>query len=216
MKILEALAQLDTLDDDQWTQDGAPKVDVVSELVGMIVTRSEIISAAPKFTRDNPVTDLEPEQNQEPPVQEPDASVDTSVIESFLGKEPILPEHFAQEVLSKLPSTDQLPLVENMLIDQLSQIEVRQRELDEFHRRVKMDLALTRTWIKKLIPDMSNQQAIQAYIAHSNQQRAAKAQQIKEALGGLKPADIAKLDPRAAIDRAFSRKTGRGGARPVR
>jgi hypothetical protein len=34
MDIKEALAQMDVLDDEQWTQEGSPKTEVVSELVG--------------------------------------------------------------------------------------------------------------------------------------------------------------------------------------
>lgn len=51
-KIQAALAQLDPLDDDQWTADGAPKVDTVAELVGGAVTRKDIVEAAPHFNRE--------------------------------------------------------------------------------------------------------------------------------------------------------------------
>jgi len=51
-KIKAALAQLDPLDDDQWTADGAPKVEVVAGLVGEAVKRQDIINAAPDFNRE--------------------------------------------------------------------------------------------------------------------------------------------------------------------
>lgn len=51
-KILAALAQLDPLDDDQWTTDGSPKVETVSGLVGETVKRQDIINAAPDFNRE--------------------------------------------------------------------------------------------------------------------------------------------------------------------
>lgn len=53
MNIREALAQMDTLDNDQWTADGSPKVDTVSEILGRTTTRKEITDAAPHFTREN-------------------------------------------------------------------------------------------------------------------------------------------------------------------
>lgn len=56
-KIIEALDQMDTMDDDQWTGDGAPKVDVVATASGVEgLKRSDIINAAPKFSRSNPDT----------------------------------------------------------------------------------------------------------------------------------------------------------------
>lgn len=51
-KILAALAQLDPLDDDQWTTDGSPKVETVSGLVGEAVKRQDIVNAAPDFNRE--------------------------------------------------------------------------------------------------------------------------------------------------------------------
>lgn len=55
MNISEALAELDGMDDDQWTADGAPKIDAVSGLVGDKVSRQDIIDAAPEFSRENMV-----------------------------------------------------------------------------------------------------------------------------------------------------------------
>lgn len=51
-KILAALAQLDPLDDDQWTTDGSVKVETVSALVGETVKRQDIVNAAPDFNRE--------------------------------------------------------------------------------------------------------------------------------------------------------------------
>lgn len=53
-KIRDALMMMDSMDDEQWTTDGAPKVDTVAEL-GEIenLKRADIIDAAPKFSREN-------------------------------------------------------------------------------------------------------------------------------------------------------------------
>lgn len=69
--IREALASLDTLDDDLWTADGAPKVEAVSKAADMDLKRADLINAAPKFSRSN--ADLstgedEPESEPEPEV----------------------------------------------------------------------------------------------------------------------------------------------------
>ena len=211
MDIKEALGQLDTMEDEHWTSDGMPRTDVVSSIMEAKVTRKDITDAAPKFTRENTdlsgVEETSPEEGSEP--------VDTSVLSEFVQMEPMLQEEFAEKVLKKIDPR-LLPQVDAMLAEQMIALEAKESELAELKRRVKMSRALTTTWIKALIPDMSNQEAIQAYIRSSHQNRAEKAQKIQQVLGGLKPADIAKLDPRAAIDKAFARKTGRSGQRPAR
>lgn len=53
-KIREALLMMDSMDDEQWTTDGSPKVDKVSELGEFeTLTRAEILDAAPHFSREN-------------------------------------------------------------------------------------------------------------------------------------------------------------------
>jgi len=219
MDIKEALSQLDALDDDQWTTDGSPKTDVVSDLVGKKTSRAEIISVAPKFTRENmDLSDVndDPVKEEEKEIDASDDDpVDTSLLEAFAEMEPMLPEELAEKVLKDLPK-ELLPEIEKLLIEQIAEVAKRQAEVDEVNRKLKLSLATTRSWIKVLIPDMTNQQAIQEYIRKSAENRNAKAKAITEALGGLKPSDLMKLDPRAAIDRAFARKTARGGQRPTR
>lgn len=215
MDIKEALASLDALDDEQWTQDGAPKTEVVSELVGHKVSRAEIIEAAPKFSRENMV--LEDDDKKEPEVktETEETVIDNSVLEAFAEMDPMLPEELAAKVLSKIDPM-QLESVEKLLIEQIAVSAAKQKEIDEMNRRLKLGLATTRLWIKQLVPDMNNQQAIQEYIKRSQANRAAKNSAIQQILGGAKLSDLVKLDPRAAIDRAFARKTARGGNRPTR
>lgn len=70
-KIRDALMMMDSMDDEQWTVDGAPKVDTVADL-GEIenLKRADIIDAAPKFSRQNfDVSEPEPEV-EEPEVEE--------------------------------------------------------------------------------------------------------------------------------------------------
>lgn len=66
MDIKEALSQMDPLDDDQWTQDGAPKVETVASLMNdFSVKRQDIVNAAPAFSRSNPVVEIEPPSDEE-------------------------------------------------------------------------------------------------------------------------------------------------------
>ncbi len=53
MDIRETLMNLDALDDDMWTADGAPKIAAVASALNRVVLRKEIVDAAPGFTREN-------------------------------------------------------------------------------------------------------------------------------------------------------------------
>jgi hypothetical protein len=219
MDIKEALSQLDTLDDNLWTQDGSPKIEAVSDLVGNKVTRAEILEAAPKFSRENPDTsasDDETKPNDETKQDEAEVASDEdfSLLDDLEASKPMSPADLAEKVLKKLPPK-QLPMAEEVLKKQLAMLEAHEKEVAEAKRNLKLGLATTRTWIKSLIHDMSNQEAIQDYIKKSHEARARKANAIQTALGGLRPSDIAKLDPRAPIDKAFARKDSRGTARPT-
>jgi len=60
--IFNALKTLDPEDDDHWTTDGAPRLDVLEPLLPA-VTRRHLLQAAPLFNRKNPVLpDLEAER----------------------------------------------------------------------------------------------------------------------------------------------------------
>lgn len=155
----------------------------------------------------------EPEVETETETEE--TVLDNSVLEAFTEMEPMLPEELAAKVLSKIDPM-QLESVEKLLIEQIAVSAEKQKEIDEMNRRLKLSLATTRLWIKQLVPDMNNQQAIQQYIKRSQANRAAKNAAVQQILGGAKLSDLVKLDPRAAIDRAFARKTARGGNRPTR
>lgn len=51
MDIAKTLLELDATNDDHWTTDGLPRVEVISELAGIPVTRKQITDAAPGLTR---------------------------------------------------------------------------------------------------------------------------------------------------------------------
>lgn len=54
MDLKAALLSLDTLNDDHWTGDGAPRIDVLKELTGaQDLSRASVINFAPDFNRDS-------------------------------------------------------------------------------------------------------------------------------------------------------------------
>jgi len=57
-QIQEALKQLDPANDDLWTSEGLPRLDVLKEMLGNPVSRAQITEAAKMFTRANPVIEV--------------------------------------------------------------------------------------------------------------------------------------------------------------
>lgn len=76
MNIKDALIQLDTANDEHWTSEGLPVIEVVKELLGRAVTRAEITSAAKGFTRKNP-SFVPPEVVSKPEPLKGNENVDT-------------------------------------------------------------------------------------------------------------------------------------------
>lgn len=210
MDIREALGQLDTMEDKDWTAEGQPAVERVSELMGEKVTRQQITNAAPHFTRQN--TELE--EVIENAVQEEEGrteEVTDENINEYLAGEPMDP-HDLLKFMQKVGSGE-LSAFEKVFMEQLSGIEQNISKLNDFRFKVKYGLGLVRARMKVETPDVDNQTAIMNYIRKQNVVREEKAVVQNEL---LKKLDIKKLDPRAPIDRAFARKTQRGGKRPTR
>lgn len=206
MDIREALATLDTLDDEVWTSEGLPKIEAVKELLGRSVTRQEIVDAAPKFTRQNPELDMEDEV--QPTVQE---TVEPEPVDlsDALSVEPMDPNRFLA-FLDRVP-TSQLHQLKEGLDGRKKEFRDLRVKLDEYDRLINIATTLVKSRIQREIPDISEREATQAYLQSQAELRARKKAFTNELLKGVK---LSELDPRAPIDRAFARKTARGTQRP--
>jgi len=248
MEIKTALENMDALDDDQWTNDGAPRLDVLSEAVGEKVSRSDVTEAAPEFSRENmaipekvdtseadaealaakEAEDAEAlakaddeakaaaqaiadkaEEEKDGAQEEP--PIDLGGIETYLEGEPLPEKKFVPFLMELDPSV--LEILEKVLAMQLQEAEEAMSRAADIKNRIKLSLAYTKNRIKSEVPDMSDQQAIQAFIKSQTEARGARITKTRELLKGV---DLRTLDPRMAIDRAMARKTGRGATRPAR
>lgn len=59
VNIVDALATLDPQNDDHWTSDGLPRMDVLEALCGHTLTRADVTAAAKGFSRRNPTLAVE-------------------------------------------------------------------------------------------------------------------------------------------------------------
>lgn len=206
MDIREALSNLDPFNDDQWTDEGAPKIDVLKELLGRPVTRQEIIDAAPHFSKDNPI--LDEAALEEPEIVE-QVPFDPAFFEEFSSKEPMQINTFLG-FLNTVPKEGLVEL-EDILIKKQISIAAQRKKLDEDDLRIRNAVVYTKARISVEIPDVSDEEANRAYIKKQQEIRAAKHAATTALLKGV---DLKSLDPRSAIDRAMARKTARGTQRP--
>lgn len=204
MDIREALSNLDPFNDDQWTDEGAPLVDVLKELLGRPVTRQEITDAAPHFTRENFVF-------EEPAVvEEPVSTFDASILVDFADKEPMDVNSFLG-FLQTVPKEGLLYLQE-IIRKQQADVAAARKKLDDQEFKIRGALVYTKARITREIPDISDAEANRRYIAKQQELRAAKHAATHALLKGV---DLKALDPRSPIDRAMARKNTRGTQRPV-
>lgn len=219
--IVAALRELDPLNDDHWTADGAPRMDALEALLGdKSVTRKEVVEAAPDFNREKAGTlgdesdeeegqtngsqdEEQEDEKQDPEDRDPDSEL---VIPTGMSE-----QEFVQWLLTV--KADDLPELEETLKDQLNQIVRGIEQARELLAKTRRAVSATRQRIDQVAPKASNQSAINDFIRAQTEARAAKVARRNEILKGVK-AD--ELDPRAPIDAAMARKTKRGTQRPVR
>lgn len=220
--ILEFLAQLDPTNDDHWTANGSPKLQVVREMASYDFSRADILNAAPHFSRENPVLPNTEAENTEPEAEEaPDAEEEGLRQEEgqVIDQEAIANALYGDlESMRQLVSglgTKDLEVVIEMAQDQYNQMQDQLAEMENLRRNLKINMAVTKSILQKKSPDIDNMTAIQEYIASQQGnriQRHQKAQEIRRLVGN----DLGSIDPRSMLDRAMARKRARGAARPAR
>lgn len=239
-KILDALSQLDPLDDDHWTSDGAPRMDAIEAIVGdKSITRKDIVNAAPDFNRekagqapdeDEEQTGSEAQENQEQSSgeQQPNPDNEQEQQQPNPDDEDEDEGEFEERAELEIPTgqteaefiqwmlkldAEDLETLEVTLKDQINQLAQGIEQAKELIIKTRRAVTATRQRIEQIVPGSTNQDAISDFIKAQTAARAAKVARRNEILRGVKPDE---LDPRAPIDAAMARKTKRGTQRPVR
>ena len=161
--IIEALEQLDVLDSSQWTSDGIPTVNAVNSLLpdDVLVNRNQITSAAPHFHRGNPVTSMEPKEEE---TLEPQQEIDYDFPVSITSAE-------MSEFVNSLEVKD-LESAAAELTDLRQKVNSEIDNFRNFSSTVKGGISLINSRIKSLVPQVDNGQAIREYINSQNTARA--------------------------------------------
>lgn len=176
-QILEALRQLDGMDDSHWTGDGAPKVDVVKNLSGLeSLTRQNIIDAAPQFSRENMELEGGDDAETETGTEEVAADERITIVDLFLADEELTPNSVIQMLAQYSTKEDAGILNEMVEFMAEKQMETeRQVEAMIKHRNdvniIKMMVQSHRDAVK---PPQTHEEANRAYLDKQAEIRAAR------------------------------------------
>lgn len=183
ISVKEAMAQLDPTNDDHWTTEGAPRLDVIKEIVGRPVSRSELMKVSKVFCRKHNNLDTLP------PVDE---KVETTDSETQEGKK--------GETEAEANTTTEAPETETSNAG-----ESTKSALEALHERAdKARVALTCAQdeydsIMREIDvlnveleenEMSGTEVFQAYLKSQNEMRQKQADAIKDIQATMKGLNV--------------------------
>jgi len=193
--ILEALKALDPKNDDHWTADGLPRLDVVKA-----GTRAVVTKAAPNFSRSNPNLEPKPKEDEVPAKTAPDYKTAFQMESSEFGHagdddddegdKPAAPPSAAAVVEQVLAA--------NVVVDQtLEQLEAAKRlkaDADEELNRARQE------------HDQAVRSAVVPLPSHV---------QTQNVLMAFLDAQVKQPPVKAQIDKVMERKQGYGLRRPT-
>ncbi len=239
MNINEALAGLDPSDDEMWTGQDLPRIDVMRHMVkNPELTRKDITEANPEFTRrtaaDAVVPDASEEDANVSTLSDTETEAEASEEVMVKASDPRQAEGStaAPEVIVDAPkpapvqvpsATSQMETLKAALelhTQAMTQAQQIKAEADKAARAASNEVnALNRKIDSLTIHDPQAATAgIRDYIKSQGEQRALKAQRVQEFMGksGASPQAVAKaLEVRSPLDKAMhGRKPPRGTQRP--
>jgi len=206
--IREALSVLEPSQDEQWTADGLPRMDVIETLVGdKEITRKDVTDADPEFCREEAQKRLDDAQRaleeaaaEADSEENPDGLQETEKAETQTA--PVDPAKDKGEIVQ-----DELQEVSEQIEELLGHQAEIQQAIDQLQRK---QAKLQRTKQAMSTPE-EDMKARMAFIQSQGAQRAKrfeKGRQILRVIGKE------GLTPMSQLDQAMSRKTARGAQRP--
>lgn len=186
--ILAALGSLDPEQQEHWTEQGLPAMEVVKELLGEEITRKELTAAAPLFNRESLELGESQQKQEEPPAKE----------------EPEIGEDELETLREKLAKADE---AQHEARRKAEAAKAEQEEAQRAYDKAQRDLeaADARTNAEK------TQDEIMAVIRSNNERKQAAAAKRQELIdAGLGPAvnEMARVlgGTKAPVDQALKNR----------
>jgi hypothetical protein len=198
-KIQDVLKQLNPGNDDHWTAEGMPRVDVVSALAGTQVTRQEVTTSAPQFTRSNPIIGPEINEMQQSIVQQPQQSLTSPVGAAVEDKS------FDENSEDSARANARAKIQD--LEEHLVRLDRAQQELTTERNKTILELDKTREYLVKIDPKEHPSTVIQNYLDSQKRAAHSRAENIQKILAtGLTPGMFRQQSPLDAALRNAKRK----------
>jgi chromosome segregation ATPase len=218
--ILHALLKLDPANDNHWTNQGLPRMDVVEKEVGdKTIKRQDIVDAAPEFTRETLKlpADFLAELEKQDAKKEEDPPVDDSAVKSSADDSIDRPlEAIDQEESTLSPAEielaqieDQIEIVRKHKVIAENNLEGAKNQLAAVNEELNGLLTRRERLANTARNDVNN---IQEYLTARQKIKIERAESMKK----LQEAgfDLSRVQSKSQLDMSMARKTGRGGNRP--
>jgi len=187
--LIETLRQLDPANNAHWTQNGLPRLDVLSASIGSDVSRNDVAAAAPNFRRDN--LELPP-----PPAPEPEAPTHPDMAEDVAKNRALIEQQLAGLRVQ----------IENCRSD-IERIKHRQSEFRDEEIRLA-------TLLKEKYPEVSPGERMKRHVQRQHEIRVAAAQEARRS--GQKVVAPSPLDQAlAARPRPYQQVVMQPAPKPV-
>lgn len=212
-KILNALKSLDHKNDDHWTADGQPRLDVLKAAAGdQSVTREAVIAAAPAFNRAAAAASVAPAAPATIAATTAPNAAPAAPPAPVVAPPPVAapakgdPEAIAKAQEALLDAQDALSEMDKWIASAQEERKVRLAKADAAQQAFDAVQVV-----------QTNGDAIQAYLARQRENLTQRGQQIAAANAfqkehGFKLADL--IPKRAKIDQVMARSSGYGNRRP--
>lgn len=222
--IKDALSKLDASDDAHWTNDGAPRLDVLKKFLGVAATRDEVNKAAPGFNRDaasgaaqaattpataataeTPATDVASEEG----TAEADETQPKANVPAVTNPDQTDP-----------PKVDERAVLMEQLTEAKADLERAIKAHSDAAREVQNQTVIVDQLTDKLLkvaPPNTFAESINGYLARQQEEREARGARVQavRASGVDLKALVASVS-RSPIDAAMARANKRGLNRPKR
>lgn len=210
-KILNALLQLDVGNDDHWTSDGLPRMDVIEGIVGdKAITRQQVTAARPGFSRAVAAQAVQPQQATQAPAAP--AAQPAQPAQPAHPADPAVQVHAepASEPDTEVATGEELNEVAQLRAklaaaqEEMESLDVQRIQLTKKHQAVAQEVDKLTAKLQTLVGVETVTNAIQSYLAKQRDQLAKRAELLQSA----------PVQTRSALDAAMARKTGFGLNRP--
>jgi hypothetical protein len=175
-QILAALATLDAKNDEHWTADGAPRIDVLKAALGEDIDRNTVILANPTFNRkaaEAAAAQVVGTQDTGDATQPPEGAADSqpkSEAEAF--------ERLSNsDAETKDAARAEAVKAREARNERLAELSEAQMRIDNERARIHLELTQIDAFLDKLAPKENNAETIQAYLETQKRIKLARAEQ---------------------------------------